>query len=245
MKNLNLFEQTTQNVNFQRRRDLTPDIRLYIAFVAKMNDTWGIITALAKQYCISRTFVYMLRLQLDTAVLGCFGDKYSNNTEYSIPERKMLSIELALSLRLEGKCSITAISSILKRFNLPFGSVGSISGILNAIGKYLPNTIELDENQQAAIYVYLASDEIFSHSRPILISADPISSAILKIQLGESRETKVWIDHFNSLKDNGVNIINVVCDEAKPICSAVEQSLDKIRQPDTFHAVSHRPSENI
>ena len=48
---------------FLRRADLTPFIRLSIAFTvltAKTAGIWGTITALSKQFMISRTFAYML-----------------------------------------------------------------------------------------------------------------------------------------------------------------------------------------
>jgi len=40
------------------------------------------------------------------------------------------------------------------------------------------------------LYVYLAVDEMFSYSTPILISVDPISTTILRIELAESRKTE-------------------------------------------------------
>ena len=48
---------------FLRRHDLTPSIRLYIAFMAisaRATGTWGKITELSQQFMISRMFVYML-----------------------------------------------------------------------------------------------------------------------------------------------------------------------------------------
>ena len=60
----------TQNSNmilhgnkFIRRHDLTPLVRLQIAFtvlMARTCGTWGKVTELSRQYMISRMFVYML-----------------------------------------------------------------------------------------------------------------------------------------------------------------------------------------
>ncbi len=91
------------------------------------------------------------------------------------------------------------------------------------------------------MYVYLAADEMFSHATPILISVDPISTAIIRIELAESRKTEDWLNHFNKLKENGIEIVLVVSDEGHGICSATSVAFPEInRQPDTFHAVSHR-----
>jgi hypothetical protein len=54
--------------SFLRRTDLTPYLRLYIAYTALMANilnSWGTITELSRQFQISRTFVYMLASKLD------------------------------------------------------------------------------------------------------------------------------------------------------------------------------------
>jgi hypothetical protein len=73
---------------FVRRPDLTPHIRLHIAveaLMAKSTGTWGTITQLAKQYVISRTFVYMLAFCLEYASPYIF--EFSADTPYAINER--------------------------------------------------------------------------------------------------------------------------------------------------------------
>lgn len=237
---MNVFQKFTQkNAIFQRRKDLTWEIRLWIAFVALMSNKWGTITQLATKFVISRTFVYMLQDQLGEAAENCFGLPAPASKTQLMGEQKTKSLEYALMLRLEGKCSIPSISDILKRMGLPNNSVGTISQELNHIGGYLPNTFYVGDDE--ILYVYLAVDEMFSHSRPILISVDPISTAILRIELSESRKTEDWINHFNKLREDGLRVILVASDEAQGICSASSQEFpDAIRQPDTFHAISHR-----
>lgn len=62
---------------FLRRHDLTPSIRLYIAFTALMARTSAIggqISQLSRQLMISRMFVYMLANTLHETSLIVFGD---------------------------------------------------------------------------------------------------------------------------------------------------------------------------
>jgi hypothetical protein len=234
------YQPVAQNaMKFQRRKDLTLEIRLLIAFIALTDNKWGVITRLAKRYAISRTFVYMLQEQLYVSVDSCFNVPEKLHKKEIIAESKNKSLELALLLRLEGKCSIPSIAEILKNMGLKNNSVGTISRELKEIGEYLPNTYHFENN--TTMYVYLAVDEMFSHSTPILISVDPISTTILRIELAESRKTEDWINHFNKLKENGINVILVTSDEGQGICSATKSAFPDInRQPDTFHAVSHR-----
>jgi len=240
METLNVYQRINKDsVKFHRRKDLTFEIRLCIAFSAMMGNRWGLIGQLAKKYAISRTFVYMLQGELQTAVKDIFQVQEQPGKQLIIEERKAQSVAFALSLRMEGKCSIPSISSIMKKMKLENCSVGWISHQLQQIGAYLPNTIEIGSHH--ALHVYLAADEVFSHSRPILISVDPISTTILRIELAESRKTEDWINHFNELKKNGLEVILSVSDEGKGLCSAIDSSFSGTnRQPDTFHAISHR-----
>ena len=237
---MNIYQSVTQKgMKFQRRKDLTPKLRLLIAFVALMDNRWGVITNLSKKYAISRTFVYMLQSQLNEAIEDCFYvGKVPSKKELTV-ESKMKSLEHALLLRLEGKCSIPSISDIMKKIGLINNSVGTISQELKKIGEYLPNTFYFEND--AIMYVYLAVDEMFSHSTPILISVDPVSTAILRIELSESRKTEDWINHFNKLRENYIEVVLVVSDEGQGICSATSSVFPEIiRQPDTFHAIAHR-----
>ena len=148
-------------------------------------------------------------------------------------------LAIILSLRLEGKSSINGISTIMKRFEIDLSSTGSISQILTQIGSILPNTISTGSN--TVQYSVFASDEIFSKSKPILITVDPISSAILRMELSDTRKAKDWNKHFECIQDNKIAAIYLVSDEGTGLCAAHTDTLNTvIRQPDTYHAVAHQ-----
>lgn len=199
-----------------------------------MSHQWGTVTQLSKQYLISRTFVYMLIHDLEHAIPHIFGEQ--TVCEKIIDKRDCY--EYILSLRLEGKCGIEAISTIMNRFGYPNNSVGFISQALNDIGSLLDNTLNRQQTIQLVIY---ASDEIFSQTKPILITVDPVSSAILRIQLSDTRNAIEWKQHWECLFENGYYAIYLVSDEGTAMKSAKNEALDDvIHQPDTFHAVSHQ-----
>jgi len=96
-------------------------------------------------------------------------------------------------------------------------------------------------NQQTIQLVIYASDEIFSKTRPILITVDPVSSAILRMQLADTRNATEWKEHWECLFENGYYAIYLVSDEGTAMKSAKKEALNNvIHQPDTFHAVSHQ-----
>jgi hypothetical protein len=89
----------------------------------------------------------------------------------------------------------------MKRFGIPDASAGSISEYLNRVGSILPNTLET-ANGEIQVVVF-ASDEIFAKSIPILVTVDPISSAILRMELADSRKVEDWRNHWECLQENG------------------------------------------
>jgi len=117
MVNLNICQPPmSKGVKFLRRGDLTIEIRLHIAFMALLYNRLGIITSMAKKYAISRTFVYMLSSQLSSAIEDYFYVGSTPSKKELMIQEKTKSMECSLLLRMEGKCSIPAISGILKKW---------------------------------------------------------------------------------------------------------------------------------
>ncbi|NNF95657.1 MAG: hypothetical protein HKM94_01860, partial [Halobacteria archaeon] len=224
---------------FTRRNDITTAIRLSIAntaLYAQMTGAWGTITDLAKTYNISRTFVYSLGSTLKEAAQFVFAETVELISSSSIQE---LSIQVMLSLRLEGRSSIAAISTFMKRFELEFSSVGYISQMLSCIGTLLPMTISTEEN--ITRYLVFTSDEIFSRTTPILVTVDPCSSAILRMELADSRKAEDWRNHFECIYENGLEAVYLVTDEGKGLrAGRAEGMSDVVRQSDTYHAIAHQ-----
>jgi len=232
--NINMI---SKGQKFLRRTDLTPAIRLHIAYLAldaQNTGKWGKITELARNFMISRTFVYMLASLLATASVAIF-----SATPTTAPiSNFLLPFVYMLSMRMEGRCSIEAISCMMKRFDIPFSSVGSVSQYLNYFGSLLPNTLSAKANE-IKLVVFLC-DEIFSKSIPILVTVDPISSIILKIELADSRKAEDWKKHWECLEDNGICAVYLVTDEGQGLTKAHKEALaDIVRQPDTYHAIAH------
>jgi hypothetical protein len=127
----------------------------------------------------------------------------------------------------------------MKRFGIENSSVGFISQYLHQVGSLLSSTLSVDHGKiQLAVYL---SDEIFSKNKPILVTVDPASSAILKIQLSNTRKAKDWEEHWQCLEENGYFALYLVCDEGSGLCKAHKEALkDVFRQPDTYHSVAHQ-----
>ena len=110
-------------MKFIRRHDLTPHTRLEMVRLAWLHQgIYGKMTQIAQEYHISRTFLYQLiwaaNLQLETL----FSDQKPH-----VEDPHPLFEPFILLLRLEGKCSIPSLSSILKYFQYQPNSVGYLS----------------------------------------------------------------------------------------------------------------------
>ena len=154
-----LLEDQFERRRFTRLPNLTNSIRLTIAtdaLHAMINGVWGTITDLAHEYGISRTFIYSLAGTLKEAGQFLFGE-IAEFVPASSPRE--LSIEMMLSLRLEARSSIGAISTLMNRFAYELSSTGSISQIPSRIGGWLPTTLSTENG--IIRYLAFASDEIF------------------------------------------------------------------------------------
>jgi hypothetical protein len=194
----------------------------------------GGITALAKEYNVCRQFIYTLLKTLKIGMLNLFSP-----IEKAVANNKKEIMSAILSYRMEGGSSIEAISTLMKRFEMGYSSVGYISQTLSSIGKLLPNTLKAKGNKRYLLTI--ASDEIFSKSRPILITVDAISGVILKIELSDDRSGKAWSNHFKTIEESGFKATTLASDGGTGLQFGKQEALENaIFQPDTYHAVAHR-----
>jgi len=238
-KQQSLLEDKFGRRLFTRRDDLTNRIRLQIAIDAlhgKLKGVWGTVTNLANEYGISRTFIYSLAETLKNAGSFLFDESSGLLNDLSL---RAISIKMMLSLRMEGQCSIGGISEIMKRFDCELSSTGSISHTIASIGGLLPMTISTGSDDVK--YLVFASDEIFSKSTPILVTVDPKSSSILRIELADSRKAEDWKNHFQCIFDNGVKAIYLVSDDGTGLLAGHDEAMSEVvRQSDTYHAIAHQ-----
>ena len=164
----NLTKSASTRKQFHRRKDLTETVRMQIAvnaYIAKEYSQWGIITLLARQYDVSRPFIYELLYKMKDSLSTTFS---SGAGEQKVEVDVQNALAHILSLKMEGNCSRQGISTCMKRFGLKYSSVGFISQYLNTVGSLLPSTLT-NEEDTVQLMVF-ASDEIFSKNMPILVT---------------------------------------------------------------------------
>lgn len=211
-------------MKYQRRSDINSVMRIEIAIQAYIGKgKYGEITRLAKNYEVCRLFVYQLLWEL----YDLYEIEPSNNK--SKYEQKEIDREI-LMLRMEGKCSLEAISEILKERGVKRNSVGHISERIKEIAEIVPKQ-EIGEEK---IEFYLA-DEIFANGNPILVTVEAKSLTILKIELSSKRDGETWKQHWQDLgiEENNDKVI-IVSDLGRGIIKACNL-MGITHHPDLFH----------
>ncbi len=235
--NLTTEEQSSLKLSqlFIRRPDLDKTSRVKIAVIAKYFKRHGTVTKLASKYKISRSFVYILAGQLSELV-DTWLEKDIVPSEYLIYLNKVENLRRLFSYRLIGGCSISKCSTLLKSDEVKNTSFGWCSEQLQSAGNQLSNMVDW---QGQAIY---ASDEIYyAQNKPILITVEPVSGAILRIDKEPCLTKEGWQAHWNALKAQDVMPTLLVRDEGRAMIAAQKKVLDGVPfQADTFHAITHK-----
>lgn len=202
--------------------------------MSKLQGRWGVITHLAKAHQVSRTFIYDLLATFKATSRSLFFPPGNADS----PSEEALEARM-LAYRFEGKCSIAGISTLMKRDDLAFSSQGTISERLTRIGQVLPST--LSTSDEATQLVVFANDEVYAKAQPILITVEPISSAILRIELADNRTAAQWCEHYKELLAHGFQPLQMTSDAGVGITAANAATFPDIPwQLDTFHSVAHR-----
>ena len=127
----------------------------------------------------------------------CLSELFSIQRLETVPAKFELDAFIAL-LRLEGQVPIARISEILRVLGYPHDSIGMVSERLTLFGSCLSNTLNIG----IPYLIFYLSDEIFALGCPILVTIDPVSTAILRIELAPDRKGDTWKKHFSELKDH-------------------------------------------
>jgi len=153
----------------------------------------------------------------------CLHELFSAHRLETVPDRLGLDSIIAL-LRLEARASIASISEILHTLGYPHDSTGMVSERLKAFGRCLSNTLNVDTE----CLVFFLSDEIFALGRPILVTIDPVSTAILRIELAPNRDAKTWELHYQALKDHLIMAKGLGSDRAISINKGLQAVFDNL-----------------
>src|SRR3989441_3021644 len=205
-------------MKFMRRPDLDCQTRVHMVMLAWLHQgVYGKMTQIAQSYQISRTFLYQLlfvaNLQLETL--------FSDEKLLFQKDHRHLE-QLLLLLRLEGKCSLLSMSSILKALEYYPNSVGYLSQFFQSAGQTLPSTLLMPSKT----LVFYLSDEIFAIHVPLLVTIDARSTTILNLELASDRSAEPWSAHFEALEDHQFGSLGMASDRGLGLVAGYQAACD-------------------
>jgi hypothetical protein len=207
-------------MQFVRRPDLDAQTRIHIVMLAWLHQgVYGKMTQIAQYYRISRTFLYQLLLVANLHLEVLFSDEKCVLQKDQRPLQQLI-----LLLRLEGKCSIASIAAILQTLQYQPHSVGYLSDFFQSSGRALPSTLSMASKK----VVFYLSDEIFAIDRPILVTIDAQSTAILNIELAADRSAQTWSAHYTTLKDHRFDGIGMASDRGKGVVAGYQATCHEV-----------------
>ena len=188
---------------------------------------YGKMTKIAKFYQISRTFLYQLLFMANLQLETLFSD------EKLLFQKDHCHLEqLIMLLRLEGKCSLLSIASILQALEYHPHSVGYLSQFFHSAGQTLPSTLVIPSKT----LVFYLSDEIFAIHTPILVTIDARSTTILNIELASDRSADTWRAHFEALEHHHFFSLGLASDRGLGLVAGYRAACDMaLWVADYFH----------
>jgi hypothetical protein len=187
-----------------RRHDLTPHTRIEMVRLAWLHQgIYGTMTHIAQEYHLSSTWLSHLRWAANLPLETLFGEQKPH-----AQDSKILFEPFILLWRLEGKCALPSLSSIVKYFQYQPHSVGYLSACFHHDGAALPSTLAMAERP----VVFYLSDEIFTRPQPLWVTMEAQSTAMLKIPRAADRSAETWKAPVDALGEHRFDSIGMASD---------------------------------
>lgn len=154
----------------------------------------------------------------------CLSELLSEYKEIDAPPNHLNLDSAIVLLRLAGNVSISGISEILQMQGYSKDSTGLISQRLKKFGACVPSTLDLGK----PTVVFYLSDEIYACGWPILVTIDPVSTAILKIELATNCQADTWKKHFQSIEKNDIFARGLASDRGVGIVQGYQSFHDNL-----------------
>ena len=190
---------------------------------------------MAKQYDVSRQFVYRQKDRAISAVDDAFDETSDDNEKilFHLPVTKAWLGQLTICLMLHGRTSFRNIKSLIKHcFDYDI-SVGSIHDIFNSTQL---SATKINDNQDLFSVKLAAHEEIFHHNKPVLAGVDIPSLYCYLLSSEDQRDGDTWTIHFMDLQQKKFKPERVIGDDGSGLRCAHEMILDDIPfDYDVFH----------
>ena len=196
---------------------------------------WGLVSELARQYQVSRKFLYELKWRAEQGIAAELQPREAGRPATSEP-LTVDSTFLEWAMLVLATAVPGSVRGIQLALELLFGkhrALGLISETLQAAGEAAQAyNVEL----ALPVTVLGEADEIFQGGQPCLTVVDGHSFLALNLSAEDNRDATTWGTTFLDLQERGVQFQDLVSDGARGIrAGATEAGLTGPLRPDLFH----------
>lgn len=216
------------------------DLSTRLALATRMLDPhreWGEVTKLARQYNVSRKFLYAQRAKAEQALQAALQPKQPGRREavgkLEIDRDFLRRVALVMVTAVPG-----SMRGIQVAMELLFGkhrAMGWISERLQELGRAATDYLTTN---RLAMPVLGEADEIFQGKQPCLTVVDGRSFLVLSLSAEQHRDATTWGVTFLDLQARGIQFQDLACDGARGIQAGVREAEIRVPlRPDLFHLI--------
>lgn len=209
--------------------------------------SWGSVTDLAREYGVSRKFLYELSDKASVAISEALVAKAPGRK----PHKKQVEIDDDFVRRAIAAClsvvpgTVRTVQMLLDLLFNVRRSVGYISQTAKAIGA---EALAYTQKLSLPILALAEADEIFQGHKPCLTVVDGRSFLVLSLSAQDHRDETTWGCVLLDIQKQGVQLVDVASDGGRSIPAGVRAISKRIPlRPDLFHLIrdAHRVTQRL
>jgi hypothetical protein len=216
-------------------RTLAPAQRQQLAVLALAGGET--ISQLARDYQVSRKFVYRQSTTADQALQEAFtaDETADDKVLFYLPVTKARVRQIVLGLLLICHSSIRGVVEFLRDlFDYPI----SVGTVCNIVQQAVARARQHNAAQDLSRVRIGAHDEIFQADRPVLVGADVASTFCYLLSLEEQRDKETWGVRLLELQDRGFDPDATIADFGSGLRAGQALALPQTPcRGDIFHAL--------
>jgi hypothetical protein len=208
---------------------------------------WGQVTALSREYGVSRKFLYGLQHKAIACIRegllpkrpGRKAASYNVEVNHDFIRR---AIAICMSI-VPG--TVRTVQLVLELLFGVHRSIGYISQTAKQLGA---EALEYLQGLSLPLQALGEADEIFQGRKPCLTLVDGRSFLVLSLTAQQRRDLTTWGCVLLDVQKQGVQLVDVASDGARGIRAAVQEACPAVPlRPDLFHLIreAHRVTQRL
>ncbi len=192
------------------------------------------VTSLAQQHQVSRKFLYQQAEKADMALDTAFAEHtHDQKVLFYLPVTKAWIRMCVVVLVLVCRSSYRGVLEFLREILDVKMSIGTVHNIITDV---VPRAQHINQSQELSTVRVGVHDELFQGAKPVLAGTDHDSGYCYLLSREAQRDADTWGIHLLDLRDQGLNPVHTIADQAKGLRAGQAIALPGVAcHGDVFH----------